>query len=85
MAFSRTVTTTICDCIGMNLETEQPVSLQVSLLGKYSTDDKLMKAVKKAVAGQNVVIAKINGVEIKKEIREISNEDFMAHSHVITR
>lgn len=46
---SRTITTTECNVLCLNIETAEPFIKEVTLQGTYPTENKMMKAVHKVV------------------------------------
>lgn len=82
---TRTVTRTICECLAVNLETEQPVTITVSVNGKFNSESKLRKAVTAKGETENIKIVKITGIEIKSELREMDEDAFIENSRFVVK
>ena len=78
-SINRTLITSIVHPVAVTMVNNQPVTEELEAIvitGKVS-DEKALKAAKKAYPGKNVLL---NGIDYQSELRGMTVEDFMKYS-----
>jgi hypothetical protein len=79
---TRTMESTIVEVLCMDLVEQKPLTQVITLPKKYSDDTKIMKALKSYDTDELKIVSIIN-VEVKKELRGITDELFLKYSVVL--
>lgn len=77
---TRTVTTTIANALVVDPKTANTSFVDVTIVGVFTDEKKLLKAVKKAVETENCTVVAIKGVNTFEELYGMDEETFMTHA-----
>lgn len=82
---TRTFTTTYATVLCLDTETAEPCNKDITLAGSFDDETKLLKACKKAVETDTLVVAKVVSVYEKNELRGMTVQQFIENSAVIIK
>lgn len=80
---TRTVTTTAADCMCLDVIHAEPINKRFIMSGTYESDEKLLKAVRKAHETEELKIAAVVNVEVINALYGMDENDFLAHAKVL--
>lgn len=82
---TRTITATEATCLCMDVTTAEPMNETYRLVGKFTDDEKLLKAIRKL---HETDVLKIVTIVDKKETNELyglDENEYLAMAHIIAR
>ena len=80
---TRTITTTVVSLFCVNTEDRSTFEQSLTLPRTYKDEQKLMKAVEKALEGEPIKAVAINSYEVKETLYGMSEEEFIQHARVL--
>lgn len=82
---TRTFRTSVATVMCMDIEAEQPVTIEAVLPREYKTEKDLIKAAKKAIETETLKVVKVKNVTIKETIYGMPESKFLAYADIVTR
>lgn len=80
---TRTITTTVVSLFCVNTEDRTTFEQSLTLPRTYKDEQKLMKAVEKALEGEPIKAVDINGYEVKETLYGMTEEEFIQYARVL--
>ena len=80
---TRTITSTICNVFGVNIDTKLPEYREFVIARTYKDDAALLKAVKKIADNEHYTVLTIESCEVKTELRGMTEEKFIENSVIL--
>lgn len=82
---TRTITTTKCNVLCLDIETAEPCNISVTIPRTYEEEDKALKVVKSMVETDTLKAVKIVDTEITETYYGMSEEDFIKNATVLPK
>lgn len=80
---TRTIQTTHCTVLCMDIENREPCNRDVILPRTYKDDNAMLKAVKKVIENDTLKAVQVVASEVKETLYGMSEQDFIAHAKVL--
>lgn len=80
---TRTIATTNVTVLAINTETAEPCNLDFTLAGKIEDEKVMLKEVKKLIADENIVAAKVVAYSTDEKLYGMTEECFIANAEIL--
>ena len=80
---TRTIQTTHCTVLCMDIENREPCNKDVVLPRTYKDEKSLLKAVKKVIETDNLKAVQVVDTEVMETLYGMSEQDFIAHATIL--
>lgn len=80
---TRTIQTTHCTVLCMDIENGEPCNRDVVLPRTYKDDNAMLKAVKKVIETSNLKAVHVVASKVKETLYGMSEQDFISHAKVL--
>lgn len=80
---TRTIQTTHCSVLCMDLEKREPCNIDVVLPRTYKDEQDMLKAVKKHHQTNNIIPVQIVAHMVQETLYGMSEQDFIAHATIL--
>lgn len=80
---TRTIITTMCNVLCMDVEHEEPCNKDITLSGVYTDKEKMLKAIKKQFEGTDIVPVRVVHSEEKETLYGMTEQEFIERASVL--
>ena len=80
---TRTIKTTVCDVLCLNIETAEPFNKQVILSRTYTDENSMLKMVKSVIDTDTEKVVHIVSSHVEETRYGMSEQEFIEHAQVI--
>lgn len=80
---TRTIQTTHCNVLCMDIENREPCNKDVVLPRTYKDENAMLKAVKKVIETNNLKCVQVVSSKVQETLYGMSEQDFIAHATIL--
>ena len=80
---TRTIQTTVCDVLCLNVETAEPFNKQVTLPRTYKDENSMLKMVKSVLDTDNEKVVHVVNSHVEETRYGMTEQEFIEHAKVI--
>lgn len=80
---TRTIQTTICNVLCMDIENREPCNKEVILPRTYKDENAMLKAVKKVIESDTLKAVQVVDSMVQETLYGMSEQDFIAHAVIL--
>ena len=80
---TRTIQTTLCDVLCLNVETAEPFNKQVTLPRTYKDENSMLKMAKSVLDTDNEKVVHIVNSHVEETRYGMTEQEFIEHAHVM--